>query len=50
MPLSVATWTWYNMNITLFTVFKTNCCSYISIIFPKGDVCAEEEPKDKKGE
>jgi hypothetical protein len=35
------------MDITLFTVFKTNRCPY-DFMFPKGDVCADEEPRDKK--
>jgi hypothetical protein len=36
------------MDITLFIDFKTNCCPYVSITFPKGDVCADKEPRDKK--
>jgi hypothetical protein len=36
------------MDISLFTVFKTKRCPYVFIMFPKGDVCADEEPRDKK--
>jgi hypothetical protein len=36
------------MDITFLRVFKTNCCPCVFIMFPKDDVRADEEPRDKK--
>jgi hypothetical protein len=31
-------------------IFETNCCPCFLVTFGKGNVCADEQPKDKKSD